>query len=198
MTFSSIKTFLRRISFNLWYYRDPPWDTGISPPELLAFLDAHHPGRALDIGCGTGTNVITMAKRGWKVTGVDFAARAIRTAQQKVQQTGVEARLLVGDVTRLEKITGQFDLILDMGCLHGILPEQRQIYYTNLSRWLAPGGIYLLYAFWMDPQAHKQNGLTHEDLLALTARLELVDRQDGTERGRRPSTWFTFQAQEAV
>ncbi|HZD55845.1 MAG TPA: class I SAM-dependent methyltransferase, partial [Anaerolineales bacterium] len=68
---------LRRIFFNLWYYREPPWDTGISPPELLAFIESHPAGQALDLGCGTGTNVITLARNGWQVTGVDFAPRAI-------------------------------------------------------------------------------------------------------------------------
>jgi cyclopropane fatty-acyl-phospholipid synthase-like methyltransferase len=194
MNLSSIKTFVRRIFFNFWYFRDPPWDTGISPPELYAFLETHPPGRALDIGCGTGTNVITMAQHGWDVTGVDFANRAIQIARQKLQRAGVKAQLVVSDATRLDHIAGPFDLILDIGCLHGILPDRRPAYYTNLTRLLAPNGTYLLYAFWKDPAANKQNGLNQADLQALQSRLELVQRQDGTERGRRPSTWFTFQA----
>ena len=47
---------MRRIFFELRYLLgDVPWDTGVSPPELLDFLDRHPPGRALDLGCGTGT-----------------------------------------------------------------------------------------------------------------------------------------------
>lgn len=38
----------RWITFNLWYFRRPPWDTRVSPPELLEFIAAHPPGRALD------------------------------------------------------------------------------------------------------------------------------------------------------
>jgi methylase of polypeptide subunit release factors len=63
----------RKLFFNLWYFRDPPWDTGISPPELIDFINSNPPGKALDIGCGTGTNAIRLAKEGWRVTGVDFA-----------------------------------------------------------------------------------------------------------------------------
>src|SRR5689334_21905005 len=51
---------LRRLSFNLWYFRNPPWDSGISPPELLEFIQTHPAGKAIDLGCGTGTNVITL------------------------------------------------------------------------------------------------------------------------------------------
>ena len=60
--------FLRRLSFLLWYFRDPPWDTNISPPELLDFINRHPPGRVLDLGCGTGTNVITLAHKVEKLT----------------------------------------------------------------------------------------------------------------------------------
>lgn len=194
MVFSRIKTLLRRFFFTLWYFRQPPWDTGISPPELIAFLDTRPPGRALDLGCGTGTNVLTMAQHGWEVTGVDFAARAIQIARQKLLQAGVEARLVVGDATRLDGIVGPFELILDMGCLHGIFPERRDAYYANLTRLLAAGGTYLLYAVWKSPEANKQIGLTQADLQTLQKHLDLVHRQEGTERGRRPSTWFTFQA----
>jgi hypothetical protein len=41
---------VRRLNFNLLYLFNPPWDSGISPPELLDFLQDHKPGRALDLG----------------------------------------------------------------------------------------------------------------------------------------------------
>ena len=63
--------FFRRWLFNLWYFQRPPWDSGISPPELMEFIRSSQPGRALDLGCGTGTNIITLAKNGWQVTGVE-------------------------------------------------------------------------------------------------------------------------------
>ena len=71
----------RRLAFNIWYFRKPPWDSGISPPELLEFIRTRPAGKAIDLGCGTGTNVITLAKAGWQVTGVDFALRAIHMAK---------------------------------------------------------------------------------------------------------------------
>jgi len=61
----------RWIIQNLFYLGDNPWDTGVSPPELKAFLNAAEPGYALDVGCGTGTNLITMAEYGWEVVGLE-------------------------------------------------------------------------------------------------------------------------------
>ncbi len=83
------------------YFRQPPWDTGISPPELLEFIQTHSPGRAIDLGCGTGTNVITLVNAGWDVTGIDFAPRALKIARQKLNQAGIRANLFLRDATKL-------------------------------------------------------------------------------------------------
>ncbi len=183
---------VQRLFFNFMYYRRPPWDTGISPPELLAAIQANPPGKALDLGCGTGTNVITLAKHGWQVTGVDFVPRAIALARRKTRQAGVRADLRVGDVTRLEALDGPFDLILDMGCFHSLDKIGRKSYLHNIQRWLAPSGIYLLYAFFA-PAINAYPGIDQADVQALTSQLKLESRQDGSDRGwGRPSAWFTL------
>jgi SAM-dependent methyltransferase len=182
--------FFRKLFFNLWYLGNPPWDTGISPPELKRFMENHPPGKALDLGCGTGTNVITLTKNGWRATGVDFAGRAIREARRKARQAGVEARFLVEDVTRLEGVEGPFDLILDMGCFHTLNGESIPAYCANLQHLLVDGGTYLMYGFFSSDGSSP--GLTDTHLDCLGETLQLVERQDGTERGRRPSAWFTY------
>ncbi len=182
---------LQKLFFHLMYWRKPPWDTGISPPELVAFIESHSPGRALDLGCGTGTNVITLSKAGWETVGVDFVGKAIRKARQKARQASLQASFYVGDVTRLEKINGKFDLILDIGCFHSLPSDNRQAYLKNLERLLAPNGTYLLYAF-VKENDQEQRGLGPMDLQALNKRFSLMERQDGSERGLRPSAWFEF------
>ena len=52
------------------YLTNPPWDTGITPPELVSFIESSPPGKALDPGCGAGTNAIYMAQKGWEASGV--------------------------------------------------------------------------------------------------------------------------------
>jgi ubiquinone/menaquinone biosynthesis C-methylase UbiE len=157
---------------------------------LLEFIETHRPGRAIDIGCGTGTNVVTLAKAGWQVTGVDFAPRAITLARRKARLAGVEVSLQVGDVTRLTGIQGRFDLALDMGCFHSI--EDRHAYLKELLRLLAPGGSWLLYAFFKPDPAVSGSGLTELDLEHIPSRLRLLSRRDGTDARGRPSAWFHF------
>jgi methylase of polypeptide subunit release factors len=71
------------IWWNLPYLLGQPrWDTGITPPELIELVESGQvpPGRALDIGCGTGTNAVFLAQRGFEVVGTDVAWLAIRRA----------------------------------------------------------------------------------------------------------------------
>jgi SAM-dependent methyltransferase len=187
-----VNQLLNRLFFNLWYLQKPPWDTGVSPPELVEFIHTHSPGRALDIGCGTGTNVITLAKHGWRVVGVDFANLAIRNARQKVKRAGVEAVLQVGDATQLSDLATKFDLILDIGCFHSLTENQRAVYVKTVPQLLATEGTFLLYAFFKSI-GDSGPGLLPADVSLLSQNVTLVQRLDGSERGLRQSAWFTFQ-----
>jgi SAM-dependent methyltransferase len=193
-----VQNLLRRFLFQYWYFGQPPWDTGVSPPELLEFLEKHTPGRAIDIGCGTGTNVITLASAGWRVTGVDFAPRAIRLAIAKTKKAGIQAELVVKDATKLDGISGPFDLAFDLGCFHGIPQKGREKYLEQLHRILAPGGFWLMYGFLKTDPDQSGTGLAEWDIDQILARLALVWRRDGFDRGERSSTWFLFQKQAEV
>lgn len=184
---------LRKLSYYFSYMGAPPWDTGISPPELMEFIQTHSPGRALDLGCGTGTNAITLAKNNWKVTGVDFIAKAIRSARKKAKNANIQVRFVVDDVTRLVKIDDEFDLLLDIGCFHSLADEGKKGYITNLPRLLAPRAHYLVYAWLADPENPVDTGMTLDDVDSITRYCKLIKREEGTERGQRPSAWLTFQ-----
>jgi len=186
----------RCLIFNAWYFRRPPWDSGITPPELFEFINSHPAGSAIDLGCGSGTNVLTLAKAGWRVTGVDFAARAIRIAKRKIADAGVKANLLVGDVTRLSWIRESFDLALDIGCFHGLSASGMRDYLFQLNRILVPGGFWLMYGFFRPGSRPTPPGLVEADIDLISSQLTLVSRRDGFDRRQRPSAWLLFRKPE--
>ncbi len=183
---------LRRLWFNLAYYQKPIWDTGISPPELLDFINTHSPGRALDLGCGTGTNAITLAKSGWEVTGVDFAYRAIKLARNKAKQEKADITFKYGSVTDLKTTGGSYELVLDLGCFHSLDAADRSRYIENLPRLLAPGATFLLYVFLKPHSLMPGPGVQEADITSIQGVLQLVQRENGTEAFSRPSSWLTF------
>jgi ubiquinone/menaquinone biosynthesis C-methylase UbiE len=184
--------FFRRLIFNLWYYRRPPWDSGISPPELMEFIRSNPPARALDLGCGTGTNVLTLAQHGWQVTGIDYAPKAISIARRKIQSANISANLYVGDVTRLDGIAGPFEFILDLGCFHGLSDSEKKSYLVQLQKVCAPEGNWLLYGFFKPSDNVPGSGLVPQDIDQIQENFKLVSQKDGMDRRDRPSAYFLF------
>jgi SAM-dependent methyltransferase len=187
--------FFCRISFDLWYCRRPPWDTNIVPPEVEIFIRDHPPGRLLDLGCGTGTSSLAFASRGWAVTGVDFSWRAIRHAKKKARLKNLLIDFRVADVTHLPNalLTNANDLVLDVGCFHGLSPSGQAAYLVQLMRLLAPSATLLLYGFFK-PDESPVSGLIQTSLDLNN--LKLIKRQDGLERNIRPSAWFWYQKEQ--
>lgn len=190
-----MKNSFRRLKFHTSYlFGNAPWDSGISPPELYDHIASHPPGRAIDIGCGTGTNVITLANAGWQVTGFDFAPRAVSLAKRKLKQANIDAPIYVDDATQMRNITGPFDLALDLGCFHSI--ESKADYLTQLTRILAPDGFWLLYGFLKSAVPQTGSGISSSDLDLIQHRnLTLVSRNDGFDQRGRSSAWFLWKVE---
>lgn len=184
-------SWIRHLYFRLLYLREPPWDTQVSPPELLEFIAQHPAGRALDLGCGTGTNVITLAKHGWLATGVDYVGRALQQAKEKAFKAGVAVDFLVDDVAKLEKVSGVFDLILDIGCFHSLDNNEKRAYVHNLERLTIPGSFCLIYGFFQEVDG-KGPGLRESDLIEFKTRFDQIKREEGVDRSKRPSVWLTY------
>lgn len=179
----------RRLRFEWKYWKGrPAWDSGITPPEVHAHLADHPPGRAIDLGCGTGTNAITLARAGWQVTAVDFSWRALTTARRKARAAGVGVRFLRRSVTDLGDLDEAFDLALDVGCFHSLSPADQSRYGREVARLVRPAGSLLLYAF-IDPE----EGWPAETEIrtAIEPAFDLADLQRGEFEGR-PSGWFRW------
>jgi cyclopropane fatty-acyl-phospholipid synthase-like methyltransferase len=186
-----MKNTSRFLYFFLNSFRHPRWDTGISPPELMDFIKSNTPGRAIDLGCGTGTNVLTLAQHGWDVTGVDFIANNIYQSRRKALSAGLNQRIHLyrDSVARLEGIHGLYNLVLDIGCYQGLSDKDREHYQKRVVEILAPGGTLLMYG--MINQSGMDFGLTTEDLTTFQMYLRLQFRLDSTDHEHQ-ATWWHF------
>jgi 2-polyprenyl-3-methyl-5-hydroxy-6-metoxy-1,4-benzoquinol methylase len=159
----------------------------------MEFIARTPPGKALDLGCGTGTNAITLARHRWRVTAVDFIPKAILVARAKAARGGFAIDFLVGSVTGLSALSGPFDYALDIGCLHALKAEDRMRYAVNLSRLLRPQAWYMLYAWLPRPWEGGIAGISTEEVeILLQEDFSKVRTEIGEENGN-PSAWYWFQ-----
>lgn len=145
------------------------WNRAAPPAELVALVEGPSPlpaGRALDLGCGTGTDTIYLASRGWDVTGVDMTSRALGIARRRAIAAGVAPRLMRGDVTRLDDLSvGEgYTLLVDFGCFHSLPDDRRYPYVAGVTHAAAPGATFLLCGFRRRGFALVHAGMTVEEI----------------------------------
>lgn len=125
-----------------------PWDTGRPSSDLRQAIAEKWvtPGRALELGCGTGTNAVYLAQSGFDVTAMDLAPTALAIARQKAAAAGVKVRWLWADVLNPPTYLPKFDFVYDRGCYHGVRRTSAQEYVETLRRVTHPGSLVLILA----------------------------------------------------
>ncbi|TMC53381.1 MAG: class I SAM-dependent methyltransferase [Chloroflexi bacterium] len=137
-----------RPSWNSEYEGSPPWDIGRPQPDFVRLADAGKlAGQVLDVGCGTGEQVMLAATHGAEALGVDIAELAIQRAREKAQERGILATFQVGDVMHLDRLGRQFDVITDSGLFHVFSDSERPAFVSSLRSALRPGGTYYMMCF---------------------------------------------------
>jgi 2-polyprenyl-3-methyl-5-hydroxy-6-metoxy-1,4-benzoquinol methylase len=132
-------------SWNSAYEGSPPWDIGGPQPEFVKLAEAGKlQGQILDVGCGTGEQVMLAARHGAVAMGVDIAELAIERARAKAEERGISATFQVADVLHLDQLGQQFDVITDSGVFHVFDDEQRPVYVNSLRSALRRGGMYYM------------------------------------------------------
>jgi SAM-dependent methyltransferase/methyltransferase-like protein len=100
--------------------------------------------RALELGCGDGTNLIPMA---WglpesKFMGIDLAAEPVGRGQQMIKNLGLaNIRLVHGNITEIGTDWGTFDYIIAHGLYSWVPPEVQHQILALCRKLLAPQGI---------------------------------------------------------
>jgi SAM-dependent methyltransferase len=110
-----------------------PWDTGSPDPHLVELVVSGRvaPGRTLEIGCGTGTNALWLAARGFVVTGIDVASRAIEQARAKAAGASGRVEFRALDFLVDPVAGGPFAFVFDR-------PAERVRFAARVAGLLAP------------------------------------------------------------
>ncbi len=98
--------------------------------------------RICDIGCGTGRHSIELARRGYRVTGIDLSESQLKKAREKAARAKVDVSFLLKDATAFDD-QNEYDLALII--CEGAFPlmetdEKNHAILQNASRALRPKG----------------------------------------------------------
>lgn len=104
------------------------------------------PGRALDLGMGTGRNALFLAAEGWTVTGVDISDVAVAKAVQSAKTAGLTLKTVTAGLDEFEPGDGEWDLVV-LSFMQFWIANADQAKLDRITKALAPGGILLVEGF---------------------------------------------------
>jgi SAM-dependent methyltransferase len=135
--------------------------------------------RALDGACGEGRNAVWLAKRGWRVTDVDFSEVGLEKARAVARARGVHAEWVAADLLSYTPEPRGFDLVLVLD-LQAPASERRPIVRAAAGA-VVPGGVFLLVA-------HDRRNLEHghggpQDPTVLSTAGDILADLDGAGLG---------------
>ena len=117
------------------------------PPNahMTAEVGDLRPGRALDAGCGHGSNALWLAAHGWHVTAVDFAATALAYARSAAEAVGSDVAERIDwvevDLATWTPQREEYDLVV---CLYVHVAGPVEELVQRMAAGVAPGGTLLL------------------------------------------------------
>jgi SAM-dependent methyltransferase len=120
-----------------------PWDTGTPDPMLVELIESRAivAGRALEVGCGTGTNAIYLAHHGFEVVGVDISPLAVENARARANG---RCRFETVDFLNDAPPGGPFQFVFDRGCFHTFDEDRERTQFAQkVASALVDNGIWL-------------------------------------------------------
>jgi len=113
--------------------------------KALALLELEAGAAVLDLCCGPGRHSLELARRGFKVTGVDRTARFLEEARRRAEAEGLEIEFVQEDMRTFRR-PGAFDAAINLWTSFGYFddPEEDRRVLENIYASLKPDGKLLL------------------------------------------------------
>jgi len=134
-------------------------------PRLIDF-SSYQGKNLLEVGCGTGIDLVRFARGGAKVTGIDLSEMAIDLACKNFEQSEQSADLRVMNGECMQFPDNMFDVVYAHGVLQYTADTEKMI--AEIHRVLRPGGEAIMMVYnklsWLNLMRNATNvPLEHED-----------------------------------
>ena len=176
--------------------RPAPWDSGQPNSRLTEAVEngTIKPGRVAVLGCGSGTNAVYLATKGFEVTALDVAPTALAIAQAKAAKAKVKVRWLLADVLAPPTLE-PFDFLFDSGCYHCIRRANAAGYVKTANTLAKPGALMLILAGNAnEPRHHGPPRVEETDLVSDFAEtwdfVHLRELRPSGDPSREGAPWF--------
>jgi SAM-dependent methyltransferase len=157
-------------------------------PHLTTEVKDLRPGRALDAGCGHGSETIWLAGHGWEVTAVDFSEAALAHGRSRAQAAGKEIAERIhwveADLAIWTPQADHYDLV---ACLYVHVAGSAEEMVQRMAAAVAPGGTLLLVGHRpVDPITGAPTPAAGQVQVSIKTATAALD----------PARWTTFLAEE--
>ena len=125
-------------------YQDKDYEKECDYIEALFKQFNYKPETILDLGCGTGGHALILARRGYKITGVDRSESMLAIARNKAETEGVKIEFIHGDITKVN-LNKKFDAVISMFAVMSYHTTNAAIALVcKLAReCIVPGGLFM-------------------------------------------------------
>jgi len=96
--------------------------------------------RVLELGCGSGNNLVYLAKEGFKPYGIDYSDYAVRMCREYLSSNRCEAEINVSSAASLECEDNYFDACVESNTIHCNTFETIEKIFKEIYRVTKPGG----------------------------------------------------------
>ena len=113
---------------------------------IVRELELPERARVLDLCCGWGRHAVNLARRGYRMTGLDLSTYHLRLAKAAARDAGVEVEWLHGDMREIPGRASRFDAVINMFTSFGYFEneDEDQRVLDRIRRALRPGGRFLI------------------------------------------------------
>lgn len=111
-------------------------------PEIVKIFKKHNIKKVLDLGCGSGRHTVYLARKNFRVYGIDIAEEGIKIAKEWLKREKLQANLKVGSIyKKLPYKDNFFDAIISSNTIHHAKIKDIRKAVKEIERVLRPNGL---------------------------------------------------------